>query len=210
MAEEKAQVIEMPAPSAGRPKTVRCEQKAIDALPAGSSDWVVEGVAGLIVRCGATEKTFRVQRRINKRLVRRVLGPLTVAAAKREALKVWAKLKPPPVTGKITLTEAWETYLAERPLSEKTQCLYRENLRRYLSDWAERPIEALGADRAGFRARFLAIARDHGAAVASQTLRCFRAVYNYRRAIHPDLPECPTGVVNLPTIRPRDWALCGL
>ena len=144
---------------------------------------------------------------MNGKLVQRVLGEMTLAQARRQARKVWVALKAPPAGGKTTLEEAWETYLAERPLAEKTRRIYRDNCERYLADWKRRPLEALGADRAGFRARLLAIAREHGPAVAFQTLRCFRAVYNYRRLVHPELPECPTVVVTLPGLKPRDWAL---
>lgn len=195
-----------PAAPAGR-KLVKPTQAAVDALPYGSGTWRVEGSMGLYVRCRAASKSYMVQRKVNGKLVQRVLGEMTLAQARRQAQKVWVALKAPPAGGKITLEEAWETYLAERPLSEKTRQIYRDNLERYLADWKRRPLEALGADRAGFRARMLAVAREHGLAVASQTLRCFRAVYNYRRLVNPDLPECPAVVVSLPGVPPRDWAL---
>lgn len=51
------------------------------------------------------------------------------------------------------------------------------------------------------------LAREHGLAVASQTLRCFQAVYRYRGLVNPELPECPTVVVALPGLEPHDWAL---
>ncbi len=203
-----AKVVTFPQRTENRQKkVVAAVQAEIEALPDNSGDWRVQGIPGLFVRAGAGTRSFRIQRRIAGKLCVKVLGEMTVTAARREAMKAWTRLKPRPVDGKMTLREAWERYLEERQLSEKTRSLYRYNLERYLSEWADRPIEAVAADRAGFRARFLAIARDHGAAVASQTLRCFRAVYHYQRAINTDLPEFPARVVKLPTIRPRDWAL---
>ena len=38
-------------------------------------------------------------------------------------------------------------------------------------------------------------------------LRQLRAVYHYHERVLPQLPPCPTHVVELPRIRPRDWAL---
>lgn len=91
--------------------------------------------------------------------------------------------------------------MSEKPLATKTCRLYAENLDRYLGEWKGRSLESLGVDRAGFRAH------NHGLAVASQTLRCFRAAYNYHRKVMPELPECPGVAVELPSLKPRDWAL---
>ncbi|MCX8115275.1 MAG: aldo/keto reductase, partial [Burkholderiaceae bacterium] len=46
-----------------------------------------------------------------------------------------------------------------------------------------------------------------GEALASLVMRQFRAVYQYWRRVQPDLPETPTAAVDIPTTRPRDWAL---
>ena len=162
---------------------------------------------GLYVRCRARTKSYMVQRKVQGKVVQRVLGPMTLAAARRQAQKVWHALKPAAPEGKLTLATAWERYLSEKPLAAKTRRLYADNLERYLGEWKARTLESLGTDRAGFRARILDIARTHGLAVASQTLRCFRAVYNYHRKVMPELAECPSLAVELPGLKPRDWAL---
>jgi integrase len=208
-----AKVIPLPAPDKApveakrKRKSVEPVQAAVDALPYGSGTWRIEGSMGLYVRCRAKSKSYLVQRKVAGRLVQCVLGELSLAAARREAQRIWRDLKPMAPEGKITLGEAWARYLEERPLAPKTRVIYSENIARYLSDWRGRTLEAIGQDRAGFRARILKISREHGLAVASQTLRCFRAVYNYHRKIAPDLPECPAVAVDLPGIKPRDWAL---
>lgn len=201
-------VVAMPTQQPTKqPKTVPCTQAAIDALPLGSGDWVVKGVPGLLVRCGARGKSFRVQRRIRGRLVKRVLGKMSVAAARREAMKLWAQLKPAPLEGKMTLAQAWHRYLEEKTLAAKTRKVYAQNLELYLADWKNRTLESLGQDRAGFRTRILQIARQHGKAAAGSLLRTFRAIYNYHRRVSPDLPECPSVAVDEPRVPPRDWAL---
>ncbi len=198
----------MPAAEPGRKKkTIRCRQADIDAVPFGSGDWSVEDVPGLILRAGAHSKTWRIQRRVGKRLARKVLGEMSAAEARRAAMKAWASLKPAPPGGRLTLAEAWQAYLSEKDLAGKTRAIYKENFQRYLEPWGGRTLEAIGEDRAGLRRHFIAIAREHGAAVASQTLRCLLAVYNYQRLANPNLPDLPGGIVSLPAVRPRDWAL---
>lgn len=193
-------------PARGR-KSVACRQDAIDALPYGSGEWTVEGVPGLLVRCGARTKVFRLQRRIHGRLVRRTLGEMTAAQARRRAMEEWARLRPSPAQGKMTLAEAWDRYLSERRLAEATLRTFRRCIRNYLRDWAGRSLESIGADRMGFRARMLELAWRHGTTTAVNCLKMFRAVYNYHRKVNLELPECPSVVVDLPTPRPRDWAL---
>jgi integrase len=208
--EMKAKVIPMASAESSpeaRRKTVRAVQAAIDALPAASGDWSVEGVPGLFVRCGARTKTYRLQRRIGGRLVQRVLGEMSLAQARRAAMREWARLKPAPPEGKITLEEAWERFLEERELAPKTQVLYRYNLDKYLGDWRRRTLEDIGADRAGVRNLCHRLVRRHGKAIAGQVLRQFRAVYNYFRRIQPELPETPPVAVDLPVVGSRDWAL---
>jgi integrase len=196
-----------PAQPRAERKTVRAVQAAIDELPLASGDWSVEGVPGLVVRCGARTKTYRLQRRIGGRLVQRVLGEMSLAQARRAALREWARLKPAAPEGKVTLEQAWERFVEERELAPKTQALYRYNLAQYLADWRRRTLEDVGADRAGVRHLCHRLSRHHGKAIASQVLRMLRAVYNYFRRIQPELPEAPTVAVDLPVVGSRDWAL---
>jgi integrase len=188
-------------------KTIRCRQDDVDQVPLASGDWSVEDVPGLILRAGATTKSWRLQRRIGGRLVKVVLGPMSAAEARRRAMQEWARLKPRPQDGRITLGEAWERFLAERRLAPATQTLYRWNLAKHLAIWQGRALEDIGNDRAGVRSLCLRLERKHGAATANQVMRQLRAVYNYFRRIQPDLPEAPTVAVDLPPVGSRDWAL---
>jgi integrase len=206
----KVQLLTMPrrvTASVGAKKTVAATQAAVDALPLASGDWSVEGVPGLFVRAGASAKTYRIMRRIAGRLVVRVLGQMTLAQARRAALKEWARLKPRPPEGKLTLSEAWERYLEERELAPKTQRLYRYNLERYLAGWKARTLEGLGEDRAGVRALYHQLRRQRGVAVAAQVMQMLSAVYRYHRRVNLELPPCPTEVVDVVRSKPRDWAL---
>ncbi|GIU73075.1 MAG: hypothetical protein KatS3mg004_0162 [Bryobacteraceae bacterium] len=188
-------------------KTIRCRQDDVDQVPLASGDWSVEDVPGLILRAGATTKSWRLQRRIGGRLVKVVLGPMIAAEARRRAMQEWARLKPRPQDGRITLGEAWERFLAERRLARATRGLCQWNFRKHLAAWQGRALEDIGNDRAGVRSPCLRLERKHGAATANQVMRQLRAVYNYFRRIQPDLPEAPTVAVDLPPVRSRDWAL---
>ena len=205
-----AKVIELPKPAAQpQKKLVEAEQRAIDALPASSGEWKVKGVLGLLVWCGATTKSYRLVRRVNKRLVKKTLAAESLAEAKREAIRVWKALKPkPPGAEPIpTLAEALAAYLAGKRLAEKTRADYQRFLRRCMADWLDRRLDALAADRAGFRRRIAEIERNHGAATAALVLRIYRAIHNWHRKVLSDLPESPTSACDAPRVRPRDWAL---
>jgi hypothetical protein len=94
MRQSTTNILSMPLPrqensSRGR-KSVPARQSAIDSLPLGSGDWTVDGVPGLVIRCGARTKSFRLQRRVNGKLAQRVLGEMSLAAARRLAMKTWA------------------------------------------------------------------------------------------------------------------------
>jgi integrase len=188
-------------------KTIPCRQDAVDAVPLGSGDWTVSDVPGLVLRAGAKTKTWRLQRRVDGRLATRVLGEMTAAEARRAAMKEWTKLKPAPRDGRITLGEAWAQYLAEKSLAPKTHEIYSENLRRYLKDWERRPLEDLGRDRVGVRARYQAVVRNHGLATASSVFRTFRAVYRYAARAHDEMPPPPTIAIDIAAPKARDWAL---
>jgi integrase len=207
MQAKKAEVIPMPGLAQPTRKTIPCRQAEVDAVPLGSGDWTIADVPGLVLRAGTVKKTWRVQRRVNGRLVTKVLGELTAAAARRQASLIWQRLKPPAPDGKLTLGEAWQRYLEEKPLAPGTRRLYEYTRGKYLEEWQGRSLEQIGQDRAGVRALYLMLARKHGKALASLVLRQFRAVYNYHRRVNPELPECPTIAVDIAPVKPRDWAL---
>ena len=211
MRQSTTNILSMPLPrqensSRGR-KSVPARQSAIDSLPLGSGDWTVDGVPGLVIRCGARTKSFRLQRRVNGKLAQRVLGEMSLAAARRLAMKTWAQLKPAPPDGRMTWGEAWARYLEEKPLAEKTRQLYEYNLKHYLANWSGRTLEHICADRAGVRSLYLQLVREHGIATGQQVMQMLSAVYHYCRRVNLDLPPNPTEVVDMRPCKPRDWAL---
>jgi len=201
-------VIELPVPRhPQRTKSVEADQKVIDALPPGSGEWKVKGILGLLVWCGAKTKSFRLVRRVNKRLVKKTLAARSLAEARREAIRVWKSLRPPSEEPMPTLEQALQAYLAGKRLAQKTRADYERFLRRCMSDWFDRRLDVLAADRAGFRRRIAEIERNHGTATAALVLRIYRAIHNWHRKVLPDLPETPTSACDTPRVKARDWAL---
>ncbi len=162
---------------------------------------------GLYLRCRAKTKSFMVQRRVGGRLVQRVLGPVTLAAARRKAQVVWTQMKPKPEGGVPTLEEAWHVYVQERELAETTRKEYQHLLKYVPETWRRRTLDQAGQDRAGVRALYSTLLRRHGRALTSYVFRVLRACYNWYRKVMPDLPENPCVVVDLPQLPARDWAL---
>jgi integrase len=202
-------VITMPAAEQSEGKSQRSippTQAAVDALPFDSGVWRIEGTMGLYVRCRKASKSYFVQRKVQGRVLHKMIGQVSLAEARRQAQKLWRDLRPRPAEARLTLAEAWEQYVEERPLAEKTRFLYRYSLDRYLTEWKKLPLAKVGEDRAGVRRLFLKLRRENGDALASLVMRQLRAVYQYWRRVDPSLPETPTQAVDIPIARPRDWA----
>jgi len=162
-----------------------------------------------------TKRSFYVQSLVNGRQVRTKLGdhPAMDAKQARDAARqtlVGMRGGTNPNEERrrarargITLREALDLHLAAKPLSPRTKDDYRYNCEQYLSDWLDRPLAELGADRSGVRDRHRRITERHGAPSADNAFRIFRAVYNRGLREHPDLPPNPCGNVDYHGLRRR-------
>lgn len=192
-------------------KVVSATQRAIDALPPRSGFWRVEGIPGLYVESLAKTKSFVLQRKVKGKLVKVRLGAIPLREAKRRALELWNKLQPKPLyVGEITLEQAVEDYLRERPLSEATLDCYRYAYERFLAPWAKRSLFELAQARLEVRRLISDVAEHHSPALANHVLRLLSAVYRWWRKVDPELPEAPTTAVSAYRLRSRDWALDGV
>jgi integrase len=162
-----------------------------------------------------TKRSFYVQSLVNGRQVRTKLGdhPAMDAKQARDAARqtlVGMRGGTNPNEERrrarargITLREALDLHLAAKPLSPRTKDDYRYNCAQYLSDWLDRPLAELGADRSGVRDRHRRITERHGAPSADNAFRIFRAVYNRGLREHPNLPSNPCGNVDYHGLRRR-------
>jgi integrase len=195
------------ADEAPKAKVVAANQKAIDKLPLNSGTWRIEGIAGLFVRCRAQSKSFYIQRRVQKQLVKETIGEVSMKKAKEKAAKSWTAMKPKPAPQDVvTLEIAIDRYLEDKQLAESTRTNYKYNAKEYLADWKPRAMHDVGEDRAGFRFLIGQIKKKHGRATSNQVVRLVSAVYRWHRKIDPTLPEPPTTAVEVEPIPARDWA----
>ena len=194
-------------PRAGA-KSIAANQKAVDALPLDSGIWRVTGVPGLYVRCRAQSKSYFVQRKVSRKVVKEYLGELPLKRAKFEAMRIWTSLKPKPAAHEVTtLEDAFEQYLGDKDLAPKTRDLHRYNFDRYLGIWKKRSLHDIGDDRAGVRRLQRQITTKHGRATWNQVMRLLSAVYRWQRKADPNLPESPTVAAEIHKLEARDWAL---
>ena len=120
----------------------------------------------------------------NKRVVIGRFGRMTSDQARRRAQALLGRVaagedpaaERAKARGLPTLTEAFEEYLAANPnRAPNTVNLYRQNLRVNLSDWVNRPLNAI--TRREVEAGFHRITDKHGWATANQTLSMLRSIY---------------------------------
>lgn len=174
-------LVELPASGQQARKLVAASQVAIGALPLSSGTCRVAGVPALYLRCRQRSTSFFVQRRVPGVLVKRVPGALRLKEARERALRIRAWLKPSPRANRRTLADAFEEYLRQKELAEKTRQICRYNFNRYLAAWRRRDLEVLRRDPAGVRHLFEEPIERHSRATAAQTMRIFRALFNYAR-----------------------------
>ena len=187
-------------------KRIKPTQEAADAVPFNSGRWRVEGSMGLYLRTRARTKTYVVVRRVGGRLVERTLQARTMAAARREAQRVWSALRPDSGGERWTLAQCLENYISERTLRPATLRNYRGALDRFCSDWLRRPVESIMMDRVAVRNRIMQVQRDHGAGSAAMLHNVLSALFRYYRRYFPGAPEPPTAAVRRPVVQPRDAA----
>jgi len=101
-------------------KRIEPTQEAADAMPFGCGRWPVSGSMGLCWRSRTRRKTCVVVRHFGGRLVGRVLQARTMAAARREAQRVWSALRPDSSGERWTLAQTLKQYLAEHESRPKT------------------------------------------------------------------------------------------
>jgi integrase len=163
---------------------------------------------GFYLIVSPTRRAYYVQSLVNGRQVRTKVGDhpaMPAKDARAAAAKTLVAMRGgtnPNVERRkarakgITLRQALELHLAAKPLAERTVEGYRYCCEQYLSDWMDKPLAEIGADRSGVRERHAKLSKANGKTTADGTYRVLRAVYNRGLREHPDLPPNPTGNVD--------------
>jgi integrase len=205
-----AGAVDTPQPEEARPRrVVEASQEAINRLPRDGAEYSVQGIPGLLVWRGKNKTSFRLVRRIGGKLKKITLQAPTLSAARREASRRWAELKPSAGSKVPTLREAIEQYIASRRLAQSTIALYRRIARLHLlPSFGSLRLDSLSMNRAELLAHFARVEHEigHGAAFVASSV--FSAVYSWQARLH-DLPPNPLRSYQKPKITSRDWSFTG-
>lgn len=174
----------------------------------GRVDYFDSELKGFGVRVSKTRKIYFVLRRVNGKLIRVTIGPTNIYGidkARREAERIIYELnsginvnnekKTLRKRGK-NFGEVFEEYLEKKiKLKENTVKTYRKLVKNHLKDWLNIPISEFTKEM--IVQKHESITKNCGKATANNSMRTFRAIYNYADAIiEKDLPKNPTNVLN--------------
>jgi integrase len=197
---------------------IKITQAAVERAPlapGGSATYTDTELRGFMLLVGRTSRRYYAQTLVNGRQVRVKVGDhptLTAKEAREAARQKLASMRAGTNPNEekrrarargITLRQALDMHLGAKERSAKTEEGYRYQAEQYLSDWLDRPLCEIGADRAGVRERHRRITERHGRATADYSMRVLRAVYNRGMREHPDLPPNPCANVDFHGTRRR-------
>ena len=170
-------------------------KRSVDALEPTAKPWIAwdNKLTGFGVRVQPSgTKSFLVnyrangggRRAANKRVVIGRFGRITPDQARRKAQELLGRVaagddpaaERARARGLPTLQAAFEEYLEANPSrAPVTVKIYRQNLRAYLSDWVNRPLD--GISRKDVEARFNRLTEQRGWSSANQTMSMLRSIY---------------------------------
>ena len=170
-------------------------KRSVDSLLPSAGPWIAwdDKLTGFGVRVQPSgTKSFLINYRAdgggryspNRRLVIGRFGRMTAGEARRRAQALLGRVaagedpakERAEARGLPTLAEAFEEFISVNPnRSEYTDKVYRRNLRLNLSDWINRPLNAIS--RRDVEKRFIRITEQRGWAGANQTMKMLRSVY---------------------------------
>ena len=200
------------------------------ALPPGRGrGYVVRDteLKGFILIVNKKSSSWAVQRdlwqgpRGRRRLVRTVrhtlgrVGIMPLRVARELALEAIQLIQQgidpnkPQQTSDLTLRQSWNDYeesLRIRRRADRTIKDFAYDLR-YFEDWADRPLDEIGADRRSVRERHKRLTTNHGPYTANRAMRALRAAYNLALKVDATLPANPVIAVTFNREERRDEAI---
>ncbi|MGH6683933.1 MAG: tyrosine-type recombinase/integrase [Pseudolabrys sp.] len=195
---------------------INLTEARIRDLEFGSGLWRDEQVKGLMVVCHATTKTYAVQGdvRRNGRHVRTVrvkidrVDRIGLREARNRAKAIMSEIQSgvdptagPKETG-ITVAQALEDHLNEKPLRKATVESYRYNVDHYLARSRNRAVADLS--RKDVREIYQSLRENAGQTTATCVMRTLRAVINTAMRIDETLGANPVASIRLPMPRRRE------
>lgn len=190
-------------------------ESRIRDLDLGSGIWRDKEVKGLLVVCHATTKTYAAQGdvRRNGRHIRTVrvkidrVDRISLREARNRARAIMSQIQSgvdPTVGPKesgITLLQALDEHLSEKPFRDATVESYRYNIEHYLSRYKNRAVADLS--RSEVRDIYQHLRSAKGQPTATGVMRTLRAVINTAIRLDETLISNPVAFLRLPVGRSR-------
>jgi integrase len=194
---------------------INLTEARIRDLELGSGIWRDQQVNGLMVVCHATTKTYAVQGdvRRNGRHMRTVrvkidrVDRIALREARNQARTIMSQIQSgiDPTNGPkesgITVAQALEDHLNEKPLREATVESYRYNVDHYLARYRNRAVADLS--RTEVREIYERLRKNCGQTTATGVMRTLRAVINSAMRIDETLASNPVASLRLPMPKSR-------
>ncbi|MGX5174918.1 tyrosine-type recombinase/integrase [Aliikangiella sp. IMCC44653] len=160
------------------------------SVDTGQVDFSDSSLSGLIIRVTKTKKVFYVRRNRKGKHIRVKIGDyskMNYKQAKALALKALRDIenginpneqRKEHESESVTLQKAFEAYLSEKQLKDKTILGYTQAVNCYLPEWKERPLKSLNEDEiTNIHKQVSARSR----AQADLMARVLRAIFNFAK-----------------------------
>ena len=191
-------------------------ESRIRDLDLGSGIWRDKEVKGLLVVCHATTKTYAVQGdvRRNGRHIRTVrvkidrVDRIGLREARNRAKAIMSQIQSgvdptaKPEESGITIAQALDIHLGEKPFRPATEESYRYNVDHYLARYRNRAVADLG--RTEVRDIYDRLRDKCGQTTATCVMRTLRAVINTAMRMDETITANPVSALRIPNPKRRE------
>lgn len=195
---------------------INLTEARIRELEYGSGIWRDEQVKGLMVICHTTTKTYAVQGdvRRNGRHIRTVrvkidrVDRIGLREARNKAKTIMSQIQSgvdptaKPEESGMTLSQALDIHLGEKPFRTATEESYRYNVDHYLSRYRNRAVTDLS--RSEVRDIYERLREKSGQTTATCVMRTLRAVINTAMRMDETIASNPVSVLRIPNPQRRE------
>jgi integrase len=195
---------------------INLTEARIRDLEPGSGIWRDEQVKGLMVVCHATTKTYAVQGdvRRNGRHVRTVrvkidrVDRIGLREARNRAKAIMSQIQSgvdptaKPEESGITIAQALDAHLGEKPFRSATEESYRYNVDHYLARYRNRAVTDLS--RTEVRDIYDRLRDKCGQTTATCVMRTLRAVINTAMRMDETITANPVSALRIPNPKRRE------
>lgn len=195
---------------------INLTEARIRDLEPGSGIWRDEQVKGLMVICHATTKTYAVQGdvRRNGRHIRTVrvkidrVDRIGLREARNKAKAIMSQIQSgidptaKPEESGMTIAQALDIHLGEKPFRTATEESYRYNVDHYLARYRNRPV--IDLSRSDVRDIYDRLRDKCGQTTTTCVMRTLRAVINTAMRMDETITANPVSALRIPNPKRRE------